>query len=40
MTRFSFWGLFAAYFALLLAYALWMRRAERREERRRSRPPA
>lgn len=40
MTRFSFWGLFAAYFALLLAYALWMRRAERREGRGRSRPPA
>lgn len=34
MTRFSFWGLFASYFALLLAYALWMRRAERRERRR------
>ena len=39
MTRFSFWGLFAAYFALLAAYALWMRRAEGREDRRRSRPP-
>ena len=31
MTRFSFWGLFAVFGAILLAYWLWMRRLERRE---------
>ena len=33
MTRFSFWGLFAAFGAILLAYWFWMRRLERRESR-------
>lgn len=33
MTRFSFWGLFAVFFAMLAAYWLWMRREERREDR-------
>lgn len=32
MTRFSFWGLFAVFFAMLAAYWLWMRREDRREE--------
>ena len=31
MTRFSFWGLFAVFGAILLAYWFWMRRLERRE---------
>lgn len=31
MTRFSFWGLFAVFGAILLAYWFWMRRIERRE---------
>ena len=33
MTRFSFWGLFAVFGAILLAYWFWMRRLERRESR-------
>ena len=33
MTRFSFWGLFAVFGAMLAAYWLWMRREERREAR-------
>ena len=33
MTRFSFWGLFAVFFAMLAAYWFWMRREERREGR-------
>ena len=33
MTRFSFWGLFAVFFAMLAAYWFWMRREERREDR-------
>ena len=36
MTRFSFWGLFAAFGAILLAYWFWMRRLERREDHERS----
>lgn len=32
MTRFSFWGLFAVFGAILLAYWLWMRRLERAEQ--------
>jgi len=47
MTRFSFWGLFAAFFTILAAYWFWMRAVERREGRgealspndRRRRPP-
>ena len=31
VTRFSFWGLFAVFGAILLAYWFWMRRVERRE---------
>jgi len=31
MTRFSFWGLFAVFGAILLAYWFWMRRLERGE---------
>ena len=31
MTRFSFWGLFAVFGAIVLAYWFWMRRLERRE---------
>lgn len=31
MSRFSFWGLFAVFALILLAYWLWMRRLERRE---------
>lgn len=31
MTRFSFWGLFAVFGAMLAAYWIWMRREERRE---------
>ncbi len=33
MGRFSFWGLFAAFGVILLAYWLWMRRLESRETR-------
>lgn len=33
MTRFSFWGLFAVFGAILFAYWFWMRRLERREAR-------
>lgn len=33
MTRFSFWGLFAVFGAILLAYWFWMRRREREEDR-------
>lgn len=33
MNRFSFWGLFAVFGAMLAAYWLWMRREERREAR-------
>ncbi len=29
MTRFSFWGVFAAFAAMLAAYWVWMRRQER-----------
>lgn len=36
MTRFSFWGLFAVFGAILLAYWFWMRRLERAEDRERS----
>jgi cbb3-type cytochrome oxidase subunit 3 len=32
VTRFSFWGLFAVFGAILLAYWWWMRRLERAEE--------
>ena len=32
MSRFSFWGLFAVFFAIVAAYLAWMRRLERREE--------
>ncbi len=28
MTRFSFWGLFAVFGAILIAYWFWMRRLE------------
>ncbi len=31
MRRFSFWGLFAVFAAILLAYWLWMRRMDRRD---------
>ena len=34
MGRFSFWGLFAIFGAILLAYWLWMRRQDRREDER------
>lgn len=33
MNRFSFWGLFAVFGAMLVAYWWWMRREERREAR-------
>lgn len=33
MNRFSFWGLFAVFGAMLAAYWIWMRREERREAR-------
>lgn len=33
MNRFSFWGLFAVFGAMLAAYWWWMRREERREDR-------
>lgn len=33
MNRFSFWGLFAVFGAMLVAYWIWMRREERREAR-------
>ena len=33
MMRFSFWGLFAVFGAILLAYWFWMRRSEDRESR-------
>lgn len=33
MNRFSFWGLFAVFGAILLAYWFWMRRLEHRESR-------
>jgi len=29
VTRFSFWGLYAAFVAILAAYFVWMRRKER-----------
>ncbi len=32
MTRFSFWGLFAIFGWVLLAYWFWMRRLEREED--------
>ena len=32
MNRFSFWGLFAVFLAIVAAYLVWMRRLERREE--------
>ena len=35
MRRFSFWGVFALFAAILLAYWLWMRREDRREAGRR-----
>ena len=31
MNRFSVWGLFAVFFAILLGWLVWMRRVERRE---------
>lgn len=34
MTRFSFWGLFAVFGAIILAYWIWMRRLERRDRKR------
>ena len=34
MTRFSFWGLFAVFAAILFAWWIWMRRLERKEKRR------
>ena len=37
MTRFSFWGLFAVFGAILFAYWSWMRRLERREDRKEDR---
>ena len=33
MTRFSFWGLFAVFGAILIVYWFWMRRLERKEDR-------
>ena len=33
MTRLSFWGLFAVFGAILLAYWFWMRRLELRPEK-------
>lgn len=34
MTGFAFWGLFAVFGAILVAYWIWMRRLERRERER------
>ena len=39
MTRFSFWGLFGVFFAIVFAYWVWMRRLERREDRERGGEP-